>query len=125
MLEKRDRIMTTLSTGEKRRIILARAAINNPPLLLLDEASNGLDFPSRADLRKVISSYADDGRTIIMVTHELSEIIKEVDRILLMRDGEIVMDGKKKDCLRSDILSDLYKRHVEVAEKDGIYTAFC
>ena len=60
-----------------------------------------------------------------MVTHELSEIIKEVDRILLMRDGEIVMDGKKKDCLRSDILSDLYKRHVEVAEKDGIYTAFC
>ena len=125
MIEKKDRAMNTLSTGEKRRILLARAAINNPPLMLLDEASNGLDFPSRADLRMVISSYADDGRTIIMVTHELAEIIREVDRIILMKDGKIIRDGNKKEILTSNILSDAYGRHVEVAEKDGIFTAFC
>jgi len=125
MLDKKNNIMNTLSSGEKRRVLLARAAINNPPLLLLDEASCGLDFPSRADLRAVISAYAEKGRTILMVTHELSEIIKEVDRVLLMQDGKIVSDGKKEELLKSDILSDLYRRHVEVVEKDGVYSAFC
>ena len=125
MLDKKNNIMNTLSSGEKRRVLLARAAINNPPLLLLDEASCGLDFPSRADLRAVISAYAEKGRTMLMVTHELSEIIKEVDRVLLMQDGKIVSDGKKKELLKSDILSDLYRRHVEVVEKDGVYSAFC
>ncbi len=125
MLDKKSNIMNTLSSGEKRRVLLARAAINKPPLLLLDEASSGLDFPSRADLRAVISSYAEKGRTMLMVTHELSEIIKEVDRVILMQDGKIVRDGRKEELLQSDILSDLYRRHVEVVEKEGVYTAFC
>lgn len=125
MLDKKNNMMNTLSSGEKRRVLLARAAITNPPLLLLDEASNGLDFPSRADLRAVISTYAENGRTILMVTHELSEIIKEVKRVILMQDGKIVSDGKKEELLKSNILSDLYNRHVEVVEKDGVYTAFC
>ena len=119
------RAMNTLSTGEKRRVLLARAAITEPELMLLDEASNGLDFPSRADLRKTISSYATEGRTIIMVTHELAEIIPEVDRVLLMKNGKIEYDGKKEDLLTSDILSEVYGIPVTVAEKDGIYTAFC
>ena len=119
------RPMDTLSTGEKKRVMLARAAITSPPLLLLDEASNGLDFPSRADLRSVISKYATDGRTIVMVTHELNEIIPEVSRVILMKNGKIVFDGNKKDALEKDRLSSLYERTVEVVEKDGIYSAFC
>ena len=125
MLEKKDRTMNTLSTGEMRRVLLARAAVISPSLLLLDEASAGLDFPSRADLRNTIASYATENRTIVMVTHELSEIIPEIDRIVLMKDGRIVMEGTKADTLRTDILSDLYSRPVHVAEADGIYTAFC
>ena len=125
MLEKKDRTMNTLSTGEMRRVLLARAAVISPYLLLLDEASAGLDFPSRADLRNTIASYATENRTIVMVTHELSEIIPEIDRIVLMKDGRIVMEGTKADTLRTDILSDLYSRPVHVAEADGIYTAFC
>lgn len=119
------RAMNTLSTGEKRRVLLARAAITEPRMMLLDEASNGLDFPSRADLRKTISGYATTERTLIMVTHELAEIIPEVNRVLLMKDGKIMLDGKKEDLLKSDILSDIYGQSVTVAEKDGIYTAFC
>ena len=119
------RMMNTLSTGEKRRVLLARAAITEPEIMLLDEASNGLDFPSRAELRKTISGYATEGRTLIMVTHELAEIIPEVDRVLLMKDGKIAFDGKKEDLLTSEILSDVYGIPVNVASKDGIYTAFC
>ena len=125
MLEKKDRTMNTLSTGEMRRVLLARAAITRPSMLLLDEATAGLDFPSRADLRNTIQNYATENRTIVMVTHELSEIIPAIDRIILMKDGKIVAEGTKKEMLRDDVLSELYSRHVYVAEADGIYTAFC
>ena len=125
MLDRKDRTMNTLSTGEMRRVLLARAAITSPSILLLDEASAGLDFPSRADLRNTISGYATEERTLVMVTHELSEIIPAIDRIILMKDGKIVMDGTKEEMLREDVLSDLYSRPVHVAEADGIYTAFC
>ena len=117
--------MNTLSTGEMRRVLLARAAITSPSILLLDEASAGLDFPSRADLRNTISDYATDNRTIVMVTHELSEIIPAINRIILMKDGTIVKEGTKEETLREDILSELYSRTVHVAVADGIYTAFC
>lgn len=125
MLNKKDRTMNTLSTGEMRRVLLARAAITSPSILLLDEASAGLDFPSRADLRNTISDYATDNRTIVMVTHELSEIIPAINRIILMKDGTIVKEGTKEETLREDILSELYSRTVHVAVADGIYTAFC
>ena len=125
MLDKKDRTMNTLSTGEMRRVLLARAAITNPDMLLLDEASSGLDFPARASLRETISSYATGRRTIVMVTHELSEIIPAIERIVLMKDGKIVMEGSKEETLREDVLSDLYSTKVHVAEADGIYTAFC
>lgn len=121
----RERMMNTLSAGEKRRVMLARAEITDPEILLLDEASNALDFPSRADLRATISRYATKGRTIIMVTHELAEIIPEVTRVILMKDGRIVFDGKKEEAITSERLSKLYSRDVEVAMHNGIYTAFC
>ena len=125
MLSHRERTMNTLSTGEMRRVLLARAAITNPDILLLDEASSGLDFPSRADLRDTISGYITAGRTLVMVTHELSEILPSIDRIILMKDGCIVMDGKKEDVLTEENLSALYSRTVHIAEADEIYTAFC
>ena len=125
MLEKAGRAMNSLSTGEKRRVLLARAAITKPSLLFLDEASNGLDFPARADLRETIRTFASPERSIVMVTHELAEIIPEIDRIILMKDGRIVKDGSKEECLRGDVLSDLYGRDVTVVCRDGIYSSFC
>ena len=124
ILKLKDRFMDTLSTGEKRRVLLARAAITNPRLMLLDEASNGLDFPARADLRKTISTYSKENKTIVMVTHELSEILPEINRVILMKNGRIVLDGQKDKILNSKNLSDLYERKVEVVSKNGIYTAF-
>lgn len=121
---KADMPMKVLSSGEKRRALLARTNMTDPPLLLLDEASSALDFPSRADLRELVSSYAKD-RTIVMVTHELSEIIPEINRIILMKDSRIVMDGKKEEVLTEYNLSKLYGRKVFLSVNDGIYTAWC
>lgn len=124
LYDKRDRVMNTLSSGEKRRIMLARVNINKPKLLLLDEASAALDFPARASLRRLISTYTENS-TIVMVTHELSEIIPEIKRVILMDGGRIVMDGSKEDVLTSGNLSALFKEKVHVSCSDGIYTAYC
>ena len=124
LFEKRDRIMNTLSSGEKRRIMLARVNITSPRLLLLDEASSALDFPSRASLRRLISTYTEKS-TIIMVTHELNEILPEIKRVILMKDGGIVMDGRKEEVLIEENLSVLFGERVHLSHYGEIYSAYC
>ncbi len=117
--------LSALSSGEKAKALIARAAVNNPPLLLLDEASNALDFPSRSDFRKTISLYAKEGKTIVMVTHELSEIIEEVGRVVVMRNGRIAADGRKEDILNEHLLSSVYGQNVYIDRRNGLYSAWC
>lgn len=121
----RDKAMNTLSSGERSRTLLARAAITDPPLMLLDEASNALDFPSRSDLRRTISAYATEGKTILLVTHELAEIIPEIDRIIVMKDGCIFADGPKEEILNEALLSEVYGQRIYVDSRDGLYSAWC
>ena len=116
--------MNTLSSGEKRRIMLARVNITKPRLLLLDEASSALDFPSRASLRRLISTYTEKS-TIIMVTHELNEILPEIKRVLLMKDGMVIMDGRKEDVLTEENLSLLFGERVHLSRSGEIYSAYC
>lgn len=121
----RDKSINTLSSGEKARALIARSAVNNPPVMLLDEAGNALDFPGRADFREAISLYAKEGRTIVMVTHELSEIIGEVGRVVVMKDGQIVADGKKEEILDETLLSQVYGKNVYIDRRNGLYQAWC
>lgn len=120
-----DKCVNSLSSGEKAKVLLARAAVNDPPVMLLDEASNALDFPSRADFRRTISLYAREGKTLVMVTHELSEVIEEIGRVIVMKDGCIVADGPKDEILNEDLLSAVYGQRVYVDRRDGLYTAWC
>ena len=124
LYDKRERVMNTLSSGEKRRIMLARVNITKPRLLLLDEASSALDFPSRASLRRLISTYTEKS-TIIMVTHELNEILPEIKRVLLMKDGMVIMDGRKEDVLTEENLSLLFEERVHLSRSGEIYSAYC
>lgn len=124
MYEKSDRMMKDLSSGEKRRVMLARATILEPPLLLLDEAGNALDFPLRRELREIIRKYAASS-TIVMATHELSEILPEIDRIVLLKNGKIFKTGRKKDMLTEENLSELYGTRVYLSSQNGIYSAYC
>lgn len=120
-----DKPVNTLSSGEKAKTLIARSAVNDPPVMLLDEASNALDFPSRAEFRRTVSSYARDGKTIVMVTHELAEIIEEVSRVVVMKGGRIVADGPKEEILDEDLLSDVYGQRVYIDRRGGLYTAWC
>lgn len=125
ILHLKDKQMNTLSSGEKERVLIARAAVIEPEVIFLDEAANALDFPARAELRNTVSTYAREGKHIIMVTHELSEIIPEINRVILMKDSKIYRDGKKEEILKEELLSEVYGYRVYVDRRGDLYSAWC
>ena len=86
------RPMSGLSTGLTRRVLLAGAILGDPPLLLLDEPTLGLDPAARASLRRVLRDLRADGRSILLSTHLLDDVEEVCDRVLFLRDGRLVGD---------------------------------
>lgn len=116
-----DRPVREMSSGEARRMLIARALIHKPKALLFDEPTNSLDFRAHWALRETMRSLAQSGIGILLVTHDLSDIIPEIERVVLMSKGRVVADGPKDEILCSGHLSTLFGMNVEVARKDGYY----
>lgn len=116
-----NRPVREMSSGEAKRILIARALVHRPRALLFDEPSNSLDVMARRSLRQTMSLLANSGIGIIMVTHDLSDIVPEIDRVVLMRSGKIAADGPKEEMLTSQRLGELFGMKVEVARLDGFY----
>lgn len=96
-----DRPCGELSTGMKRRVVLARALVHSPAVLLLDEPTDGLDVPGRRDVLGLIRKQAEAGRAVILSSHIMGEVEKVVDRIGVMRKGELVAEGSVDEVLRA------------------------
>ena len=124
MEELRRTPLHSMSTGQQRRCLLARALVHDPAILILDEPTAGLDFAASFDYLGRIRKLAQAGRNIVMVTHHLNEIPPEVDRIVLLQDGKVAADGDKASILTSDTLSRVYERPLRVAEIDGYFLAY-
>jgi lipooligosaccharide transport system ATP-binding protein len=105
--EKRNVIIDQLSTGMKRRLILARALINEPRILLLDEPTTGLDPQARHLIWDKIRSLRKQGVTIILTTHYMDEAAELCDRTLIMDHGKIIEEGKPFDLIRQHIGEDV------------------
>jgi iron complex transport system ATP-binding protein len=113
-----------MSAGEQRRIMIGRALVGSADagdrqMLLLDEPSNALDLSAQNDLRQLLRRLAQQGTGILLITHHTSDIIPEIDRILMMKDGRIVADGPKSELLTAARLGDLFHTDVCLTEKDG------
>ncbi|MGT2742933.1 ABC transporter ATP-binding protein [Streptococcus plurextorum] len=119
------RIYASLSQGEKQLILIARSLMENPDIIILDEATSGLDLFAREKLLAQIEqiSKLPHAPTVIHVTHHSEEITKQVSHVLLLRQGKIVAQGPKKDVLTEDILSDFYQNPVTIfpIDQDRIY----
>jgi len=113
-----SRIMSTLSAGEARRVLMARALVNEPEALILDEPMNSLDLTGKHIVREAMRSIARSGRTLVMVTHDPSELIPEIERVILVRDGRIFRDGTVTE-LSEENLSELYGVPVRLIRVDG------
>ncbi len=118
-----DRPMTELSSGEGRRLLIGRALVHGPGTLVLDEPTNSLDLHALHTFRKTLRKIARSGTGIILVTHNLHDIIPEISRVVLMRDGAVRMDGKKVEVLTDGAVGDLFRVPVRVREEDGYYYA--
>ena len=116
--------LKSMSTGQQRRCLLARALVHEPDTLILDEPTAGLDFAASFDYLGRLQKLADAGRNIIIVTHHLNELPPAIDRVVLLKQGRIVADGPKLEVLTSELLSDVYETCVRVAEVDGYYLAY-
>jgi len=116
-----DKPVDEMSSGEARRMLIGRALVHEPKALLLDEPSTSLDLFAQHELRETVRKLAHAGIGILLVTHHLSDIIPEVDRIILMRQGRIVADGSKRETLTPAALRDLFGVEVELAERAGYY----
>jgi iron complex transport system ATP-binding protein len=110
-----------MSSGEARRILIARALVHRPKALLFDEPSNSLDVLARHSLRQAMSLLATSGVGTILVTHDLCDIIPEIRRVVLMSRGRIVADGSKENMLHPETLGKLFGIKVDLAHRDGHY----
>ena len=120
----RDKPVGAMSAGQQRRIMIGRALVGSGDMLLLDEPSNALDLAAQRDLRLLLRRLAQAGTGILLITHHIADILPEIDRILMMRDGRIVADGSKHDLLTEARLSELFSTDVRLEEHDGFFHAW-
>ena len=116
-----ERPVSEMSSGEARRVLIARALVHKPGALLFDEPCNSLDLAAQQSLRQTMRALANSGTAIILVTHELADIVPEIQRVVLMSQGRVVADGAKEEILRVARLAALFGVNVEMALRDGHY----
>ncbi|MEI7511007.1 MAG: ATP-binding cassette domain-containing protein [Candidatus Peregrinibacteria bacterium] len=112
--------MKEMSAGERQKILLARALIHSPKVLVLDEPTNALDIVAVRDFSRLLRDLAKKGVTLFLITHHLHEVFPEISRVILMKKGRIAYDGKKEEILTSQNISDIFEEEVKV-EKNGEY----
>ena len=115
------RATNEMSSGEARRILIARALVHDPQALVLDEPTTSLDLHALHELREILRKLGRAGIAILMVTHHLPDIIPEISRVVLMRAGRVFLDAPKETALTGANLSALFGVRLEVLERGGYY----
>ena len=90
-------------------------------MLLLDEPSNALDLAAQRDLREMLRGLAQKGVAILLITHHIADILPEIDRVILMKDGKIFADGAKEELITREMLSALFSVDLELTVRHGYF----
>ncbi len=110
-----------LSGGEKQRVALASVLAVQPKILILDEPTRGMEYRLKAELMNFLREYTGQGNTVILVTHDVETVAEYADRVVLLGEGRIVVDGNKRDVLsRALLFSPQINRLVQAFEKNGV-----
>jgi zinc/manganese transport system ATP-binding protein len=119
ILEVRNKHISELSGGQKQRAFLARALVNNPHILLLDEPTSGIDIRTRDEIMHLLDEINHQDVTIIVATHEINAVAAHLPRVICVNRA-IVADGSPKDIFTTEILSETYGSMVHVTEYEGL-----
>ncbi|MDD5252726.1 MAG: ATP-binding cassette domain-containing protein [Candidatus Omnitrophota bacterium] len=120
----KDRSLTQMSSGEARRFLIGRALVHDPKALILDEPVNSLDLHALHKFRQILGKLSRSGIGVVLVTHNLSDIIPEISRVILMKEGKFYKDGKKAELLTDQNISKLFNIRLKVKKIKGYYYAF-
>ncbi|WP_054706196.1 ABC transporter ATP-binding protein [Bacillus sp. JCM 19041] len=109
--------LNKLSQGERKKVFLARAIINKPELLILDEATSGLDLYAREQLLEEIENLLmkPEAPTLLYVSHYPEEIVPTINKVLLLKEGQVLASGQKEEVLTSENLSNTLGLNIEVS----------
>ena len=111
-----NRILSHLSGGERRRALIASVLAQQPQLMLLDEPTSGLDLHHASGIFKLLSSLAQDGPGIVIVTHDINLASLFCDRIIILKNGAIKADGTPNKIITTDIMQSLYGKDILVQQ---------
>lgn len=117
-----NRDTMTLSSGEARRVLIARALVHEPDIIVFDEPCTGLDPEGIYHVRNIMSTLIESGRTILLVTHYPEDIVREVERVILLKHGRIVSDAPKSTTLTSEKMTELFEVPITVTVHEEQYT---
>ena len=117
-----DRDVMTLSSGQARRVLIARALVHDPEVLVLDEPTTGLDPEGMYYVRKAMRDLTAAGKAIILVTHYPEDIIPEIKRVVMIREGKLFADKPKEEALTSECVSDLFGVPLRILSQDNYYS---
>jgi len=121
LIDQEQQMFQRLSTGQKRRLLLARALIHQPEALILDEPANGLDVGAAALMLRQMRQFCQQNGSMLIATHHVDEIIPEIERVVLLSQGAVVADGPKAEVLTGANLSALYQTPLDISEQNGWY----
>ena len=110
-----DRDILTLSSGQARRVLIARALVHDPSTLLLDEPCTGFDPEGMYYVRSSMRKLAQAGKGIVLITHYPEDIIPEIGRLVLIKEGKIFADGPKEEMLSDGMMEALFGVPLKVA----------
>ena len=117
------RTLDQMSSGEARRVLLARVVVTKPRALVLDEPTTGLDVGARHGFMERVRAIARAGTTLILITHHIEEIVPEIGRVILLRAGRIAGDGPTATMLTAARVSELFGIPLTIRERAGYYSA--
>jgi iron complex transport system ATP-binding protein len=118
-----DRPFGELSTGESRRVLIARALVSQPLALILDEPTTGLDIGAQQAFLDKVRELAQGGTTIVLVTHHIEEVLPEVEHVILLKDGRVFADGLKAEVLTAANLSAQYGLPIHLHSRGSFFSA--
>ena len=122
MKEHADRDIMTMSSGQARRVLIARALVHDPEVLVFDEPTTALDPEGMYFVRKAMRDLVAAGKSIILVTHYPEDIIPEIKRVVMIKDGKLYGDKTKEEALTTECVSDLFEVPLKILSEDGYFS---
>ena len=111
-----DSVYTDLSGGQRQLVLIARALTQQPQLLIMDEPTASLDFGNQQMVLSRMKSLSASGMAVIMVTHDPDHALYCADRVIVMKEGDVLMDGTTQQTITTDMLQSIYQTSVQVLD---------